>query len=246
MNTNRKPASGDFGRLYVVPSLLGVTPPQEVLPQRTIDIARRLTHFIVETPKLARQFLKTLAPELPLQALALAELNEHTSVNRVDALLAPALAGHDLGLICDAGCPGIADPGAWVVAAAHRAGVTVVPLVGPCAVLLALMASGMNGQAFAFHGYLPAKPGLRERALRALDDAATRSSATQLFIETPYRNEALVDAVLSTCRAESRLCVAVDLTLPTEGIVSRSVASWRTLRRPTFARRPAIFLLGRD
>jgi 16S rRNA (cytidine1402-2'-O)-methyltransferase len=237
---------GAFGRLYLIPNLLGVTPPQAVLPERTIAIARGLTHFVVETPKVARQFLKTLAPERALQTLALTELNEHTPAHLVDALLAPALAGHDLGLLSDAGCPGVADPGAALVAAAHRAGVDVVPLVGPSAVLLALMASGMNGQAFAFHGYLPAKAEGRERALRALDDALTRSGATQLFIETPYRNEALLAAVLASCRAETRLCVAIDLSLPSEQIVSCSVDSWRKLRRPVLARRPAIFLLGKD
>jgi 16S rRNA (cytidine1402-2'-O)-methyltransferase len=237
---------GASGRLYLVPNLLGVTPPQAVLPERTIAIARSLSHFVVETPKIARQFLKALAPERALQSLSLSELNEHTPAERVDALLAPALAGHDLGLLSDAGCPGVADPGAGLVAAAHRAGVRVVPLVGPSAVLLALMASGMNGQAFAFHGYLPAKPGLRERALRALDDAIARSGATQLCIETPYRNEALVAAVLASCRAGTRLCVAIDLSLPSEQIVSCSIAAWRKLSRPALARRPAIFLLGRD
>jgi len=246
VSADRHRAPGPPGRLYLIPSLLGATSLDAVLPQRTVDIARRLTHFVVETPKVARQFLKALASERPVQSLSLSELSEHTPANRVDALLAPALEGHDLGLITDAGCPGVADPGAVLVAAAHRAGVRVVPLVGPCAVLLALMASGMNGQAFAFHGYLPAKPGLRERALRALDDAVARSGATQLFIETPYRNEALVAAVLSTCRPETRLCIAIDLSLPSEEIVSCRVGSWRGLQPPVLARRPAIFLLGRD
>lgn len=246
MSADRQAQAGVSGRLYVVPNLLGVTPPQAVLPERTIEIARSLAHFVVETPKAARQFLKTLAPDRPLQSLALSELNEHTPAHRVEALLAPALAGHDLGLLSDAGCPGVADPGAALVAAAHRAGVRVVPLVGPSAVLLALMASGMNGQAFAFHGYLPAKPGLRERALRALDAALARNGATQLFIETPYRNEALLAAILSSCRAETRLCVAIDLSLSSEQIVSHAIASWRKLRRPVLARRPAIFLLGND
>src|SRR2546428_1217517 len=145
------------GRLYVIPSLLGIVPPEAVLPRRTIDIARGLAHFVVETPKAARQFLKTLSPDRPLQSIALGELNEHTPADRVVELLSPALNGHDLGLVSDAGCPGVADPGAALVAAAHRHGISVVPLVGPSAVLLPLMASGMNGQSFAFHGYLPAK-----------------------------------------------------------------------------------------
>jgi 16S rRNA (cytidine1402-2'-O)-methyltransferase len=244
MSTDRPSALG-AGRLYLIPNLLGLMPPQEVLPQRTLAIARGLTHFVVETPKAARVFLKALAPDRPLQSLALYELSEHTPPHSVEAMLAPALCGHGLGLLSDAGCPAIADPGALLVAAAHRAGVGVVPLVGPSAVLLALMASGMNGQAFAFHGYLPVKSAARIHALRALDDVAARSGATQLFIETPYRNEALFAAVLSSCRPESRFCVAIDLTLPSEEIASCSIASWRERRPPALAGRPAIFLLGR-
>jgi len=246
VSADQRAAPARPGRLYLIPSLLGASAPQAVLPQQGIDVARRLTHFVVETPKLARQFLKALAPERPLQSLLFSELNEHTPAERIEALLAPALQGHDLGLLTDAGCPGVADPGAELVAAAHRAGVRVVPLVGPSALLLALMGSGLNGQAFAFHGYLPAKTGLRERALRALDDAVARSGVTQLFIETPYRNEALLAAVLSTCRPATRLCVAIDLSLPSEEIVSRRVGSWRELPPPVLLRRPAIFLLGRD
>ena len=233
------------GRLYLVPNLLGVLPPEAVLPQRTIAIARALGHFVVETPKIARQFLKTLGPTRALREIAMAELNEHTPAARICALLEPALAGHDLGLLSDAGCPGVADPGAALVAAAHRAGVPVVPLVGPSAVLLALMASGMNGQAFAFHGYLPAKPAARAAALRALDAEVARTGATQLFIETPYRNEAMVDAVLSACAPSRQFCVAAELTLANEQIVSRSVGEWSTMPRPALAGRPAMFLLGR-
>jgi 16S rRNA (cytidine1402-2'-O)-methyltransferase len=234
------------GRLYLVPNLLGVVPPATVLPQRTIDVARSLTHFVVETPKAARQFLKTLGPDQPLQALQISELNEHTPPGRIDSLLAPARAGEDLGLLSDAGCPAVADPGAALVAAAHRAGVPVVPLVGPSAVLLALMASGMNGQVFAFHGYLPSKPAPRSVALKTLDQALTRTGATQLFIETPYRNEAMVDAVIETCSPATRFCVAIDLTLPSELIVSREIAAWRSEVRPALANRPAMFLLGKS
>jgi len=246
VSAGRQVAAGSLGRLYVIPSLLGPTETHAVLPEHTLDIARRLTHFVVETPKDARQFLKAIAPQRPLQALELAEFNEHTPMKHIEALLAPVFAGHDLGLLADAGCPGVADPGAGLVAAAHRAGVRVVPLVGPSSVLLALMASGLNGQAFVFHGYLPAKPGPREQALRALDDALRRSGATHVFIETPYRNEALLATVLSTCRPELRLCVAIDLSLPSEEIVSRRIATWREIKPADLARRPAIFLLGRD
>ena len=235
---------GAPGRLYLVPNLLGFVPPEAVLPQRTIAIARALGHFVVETPKIARQFLKTLGPSRPLREIAMAELNEHTPAASIDALLDPAFAGHDLGLLSDAGCPGVADPGALLVAAAHRANLPVVPLVGPSAVLLALMASGMNGQAFVFHGYLPAKAAARDAALKALDAAVARTGVTQLFIETPYRNEAMVDAVLSACAPSRHFCVAAELTSANEQIVSRSVAEWRRMPRPALAGRPAMFLLG--
>jgi 16S rRNA (cytidine1402-2'-O)-methyltransferase len=234
------------GRLYLVPNLLGIVPPASVLPQRTIDVARKLRHFVVETPKAARQFLKTLGTDQALQALDLSVLNEHTPSDRIGALLAPAIAGEDLGLLSDAGCPGVADPGAALVAAAHRGGVPVIPLVGPSAVLLALMASGMNGQTFAFHGYLPAKPPARAAALKTLDQAIARAGATQLFIETPYRNEAMIDAVIASCSPTIRFCVAADLTLPSELIVSRTIGAWRKEAHPALAKRPSMFLLGRD
>ena len=232
------------GRLFLVPNLLGVVPPAEVLPQRTIDIARALKHFVVETPKAARQFVKSLQSEQPIQSIDFATLDVNTLPNRVPQLLQPALNGEDLGLLSDAGCPGVADPGALLVAAAHRAGVRVVPLVGPSAVLLALMAAGMNGQQFAFHGYLPVAQEARIKALMALDDAVARSGVTQIYIETPYRNGALLAATLAACRATTELCVAADLTLPTEQVIRRPIAQWRDSARTELSRRPAIFLLG--
>jgi 16S rRNA (cytidine1402-2'-O)-methyltransferase len=234
------------GRLYVIPSTLGLVPPAAVLPERTLATARGLGHFVAETPKAARQFIKALDPTRPLQAIAIAEFSEHTPPERAAALLAPALAGHDIGLVSDAGCPAIADPGALLVAAAHRAGIVVVPLPGPSAIVLALMASGLNGQAFAFHGYLPVKSDERTAAIRALDDVVTRTGATQIFIETPYRNDAMVEALLAACRASTRLCVAVDLTLGSEQVLSRTIGAWRKAPRPSLAKRPAVFLLGGD
>jgi 16S rRNA (cytidine1402-2'-O)-methyltransferase len=234
------------GRLYVIPNTLGDVAPASVLPQRTLDVARGLTHFVAETPKLARQFLKCVGTRYALLSIAIEELSEHTPPQRVAALLAPTSAGHDLGLVSDAGCPGIADPGALLVAAAHRAGVSVAPLPGTSAIVLALMASGLDGQHFAFHGYLPVKPDARLAAIKALDAAVARTGATQLFIETPYRNEALLAALLATCKAQTRLCVAMDLTLDAETVLSLRVSAWRTLRHPPLARRPAVFLLGRD
>jgi 16S rRNA (cytidine1402-2'-O)-methyltransferase len=232
------------GRLYLVPNLLGVVPPAEVLPQRTIDVARALKHFVVETPKAARQFIKSLGSEQPIQSIDFATLDVNTLPNRVPQLLQPALNGEDLGLLSDAGCPGVADPGALLVAAAHRAGVRVVPLVGPSAVLLALMAAGMNGQQFAFHGYLPVAPEARIKALKALDEAVARSGVTQIYIETPYRNHAMLAATLAACRATTELCVAADLTLPTEQVIRRPIAQWRDTAHTELSRRPAIFLLG--
>lgn len=232
------------GRLFLVPNLLGVVPPAEVLPQRTIDVARALKHFVVETPKAARQFIKSLQSEQPIQSIDFATLDVNTLPKRVPQLLQPALDGEDLGLLSDAGCPGVADPGALLVAAAHCAGVRVVPLVGPSAVLLALMAAGMNGQQFAFHGYLPVAPEARVKALKALDDAVARSGVTQIYIETPYRNDALLAATLAACRATTELCVAADLTLPTEQVIRRPIAQWRDSARTELSRRPAIFLLG--
>jgi 16S rRNA (cytidine1402-2'-O)-methyltransferase len=241
-----KAGRAEAGKLYLLPNLLGAVEPASVLPARTLAVARRLRHFVVETPKAARAFVKSLPSEHALQDIAIAELNEHTPARDVAALLAPVLAGEDVALLTDAGCPGVADPGAPLVAAAHRAGVTVVPLVGPSALLLALMASGMNGQNFVFHGYLPVPAEARAAALRALDAAAAGSGATQLFIETPYRNEAIAAAVLAVCRPRTLFCVAVDLTLPSEQIVRRTVEEWRTAPTLRLSGRPAMFLLGRD
>jgi 16S rRNA (cytidine1402-2'-O)-methyltransferase len=233
------------GRLYLVPNLLGVVPPSEVLPERTIEIARALGHFVVETPKAARQFIKSLRSERPIQSIDFATLDVNTRPEHVPRLLEPAInGGEDLGLLSDAGCPGVADPGALLVAAAHRAGLRVVPLVGPSAVLLALMAAGMNGQQFAFHGYLPVAAEARIKALKALDEAVARGGATQIYIETPYRNDAMLAATLAACRGTTELCVAADLTLPTEQVIRQSVAQWRIATHTELGRRPAIFLLG--
>ncbi len=231
------------GTLYLVPNLLGLVPPEHVLPARTIAIARRLGHFIVENAKPARAFLKSIDPALPLREIAMAEIGADPSAAYVGELLSPARAGNDLGLLSDAGCPAVADPGARVVAAAHRERIAVVPLVGPSSVLLALMASGMNGQGFVFHGYLPVKPPARAEALRALEADSRRTGHAQLFIETPYRNEALLAAIVATCRPSTRLCVAADLTLASETVDSRAVSEWKERDFARYAKRPAIFIL---
>jgi 16S rRNA (cytidine1402-2'-O)-methyltransferase len=231
------------GRLFLVPNLLGQVPPENVLPARTIGIARGLAHFVVENAKPARQFLKSLSPALPLPAIAITEIGAASTPQQCALLLAPARAGHDLGLLSDAGCPGVADPGALLVAAAHREGIAVVPLVGPSAILLALMASGMNGQGFAFHGYLPVKAEARAEALRGLEAESRRNGYAQLFIETPYRNVALLETVVATCRPATRLCIAADLTLATESVASRRIAEWRGDDFTRYAKRPALFVL---
>jgi 16S rRNA (cytidine1402-2'-O)-methyltransferase len=234
------------GRLYVIPNTLGGVAPGAVLPERTLEVARRLTHYVAETPKLARAFLKSIDASHAIQSIRIEEMSEHTPPEDVARLLAPAIGGDDMGLVSDAGCPGVADPGALLVAAAHDAGVIVVPLAGPSAILLALMASGMDGQRFVFHGYLPAKIDARAAAIRALDAATARDGATQIFIETPYRNDVMLSALLEHASPRSRLCVAADLTTPTELVRSERVEQWRRRAPLDLARRPAVFLLGRD
>jgi len=231
------------GAVYLVPNLLGVATPESALPARTLDVARRLRHWRVETPKSARAFLKTLALATPIATLDVVALPESPTAADCHELLAPALAGDDVGVLSDAGCPGVADPGASVVAAAHAAGLRVVPLVGPSAILLALMASGMDGQRFAFHGYLPVKPEARAAALRALEQDSRRERRAHLFIETPYRNVALLQALATTLAPATQVCIAVDLTLDTETIERRSAREWRSADKARFDKRPAVFVL---
>jgi 16S rRNA (cytidine1402-2'-O)-methyltransferase len=231
------------GTLYLVPNLLGVVTPDAVLPARTIAVARQLSHWIVETPKAARAFLKSLDVPRPIGELAIAALAPDRGADDVRKALAVLSAGHDIGLLSDAGCPGVADPGAALVAAAHENGTRVVPLVGPSAILLALMASGMNGQHFCFHGYLPVKPEARVDALRSLEQQSRARRRTELFIETPYRNAALLGAMAQALAPRTRVCVAADLTLATETIQCRTASQWRADDGGRFERRPAIFLL---
>lgn len=232
-----------YGTLYLLPCTLGDTPAEQVLPQHVIHLARTLTHFVVEQPKTARQFLSALKPDHPIQSLHFASLNEHTLAKDLDALLQPLLAGHDVGIISEAGCPGIADPGADLVALAHHKGIRVVPLVGPSSILLALMASGLNGQCFAFHGYLPIEEAERKKTLLALEVESAKRKQTQMFIETPYRNEKLFQALLANCRPNTRLCVATDITLASEQITTRTIAQWKHQAAPALNKRPSLFLL---
>ncbi len=233
------------GTLYLIPTPLGDTPLEWVLPEQTRRIAASLSTFIVERPKTARRFLKRLPTQLPLQQLKFFALDEHTRPEERYALLQPLLAGRDVGLLSEAGCPAVADPGADLVRMAHAHGVQVRPLVGPSAILLALMGSGLIGQRFTFHGYLPAKPEARTRALRDLEQQAEATDAAQIFIETPYRNQALLRAILTTCRHDTWLCLACDLTLERERLITKPVADWRDLP-PELDHRPCVFLLWRQ
>ncbi len=231
------------GTLYLVPNLLGAVPPAEVLPLRTLAIARGLTHWVVETPKAARAFIKTLDPPQPIAALDMRALGSSPTAAHLTTLLTALHDGVDVGLLSDAGCPGIADPGAALVAAAHGKGLRVVPLVGPSAILLALMASGMNGQSFAFHGYLPVNAEERAAALQRLERASRAQAQAQIFIETPYRNVTMLGAMAQSLSPETVVCVAADLTLPSETIVRTSAREWQRRDHAVFAKRPALFIL---
>jgi len=231
------------GRLYLIPVPLGTSPVAEVLPVSVIGHARRLKHFVAENAKSARAFLKSLPTDTPLQLIDIRELNEHTSQDAIPGLLAPLLAGHDVGLISEAGCPAVADPGAALVARAHESGITVLPLVGPSSLLLALMGSGLSGQSFAFNGYLPAKEDQRRKRILELELDSRRQQRTQLFIETPYRNRQMFQALLSTCAPQTRIAIATDLTLSSEHIMTKRVADWRRQDMPDIEKRPTVFLL---
>jgi 16S rRNA (cytidine1402-2'-O)-methyltransferase len=231
------------GALYLVPNLLGTVAPGAVLPARTIAVARGIAHWIVETPKAARAFLSTLEMPVPIAQLSMTALAETASDAELEALLAPARDGHAVGLLSDAGAPAVADPGARVVAVAHRMGIRVVPLVGPSSILLALMASGMNGQQFAFHGYLPQRPDARAAALGRLEAESRTHARAQAFIETPYRNIAMLESIARTLAPTTRVCVAVDLTLTSESVITLPVSVWRGRDFAGYAKRPAMFVL---
>jgi 16S rRNA (cytidine1402-2'-O)-methyltransferase len=231
------------GRLYLVPAWLSEdTPPADVVPAAVLARIHALDAFVAEDAKSARRYLAACGHPKPMREIDIAELNEHTPREAVASLLEPALAGRDLGVLSEAGVPAVADPGAALVAAAHAKGVPVVPLVGPSSVLLALMASGLDGQRFRFVGYLPAESAARRAALVELERQSARDRETQVFIETPYRNDALLADVLQACRGETRLAVALELTSPRESVRMNAIEAWRQRHDP-IGKRPAIFLL---
>ena len=227
--------------LYAIPTPLGGS-PEASLPASTLQRVRDLKDFVVEEPKSARAFLS--AAGCKVRELNLTELSEHTAAAAVPALLQPLREGRPLGLLSEAGCPAIADPGAALVEAAHAEGFRVVPLVGPSSITLALMASGLEGQRFAFCGYLPRDAAERKRRIKELETRSRREQETEIFIETPYRNDALLAALVDACAPTTRLCVAADLTLDAESVKTGKIAEWR--RAPAIGKRPAVFLLLAD
>ena len=236
--------AGPPGVLYLIPVTLGGDDSVAVLSGGTLGALQKIRYFIAENPKTARRFLKSAGYPHSLLDAEFRVLDEHTRDAEIPNLLAPVLEGSNCGLLSEAGCPAIADPGATLVRLAHARNIRVVPLVGPSAILLALMASGMNGQRFAFHGYLPIETEKRRQKVREIEDAALAQNATQIFIEAPYRNQALLRALLDTCRPTTLLCLATDITLPTESLRTQSIAAWKK-KPPDINRRPTVFLLYR-
>ena len=234
------------GTLYLIPCPISdETAPWDVLPASNRAVMDSLDYFIVENTRTARRFLSKAGVTRPIDELEFRELNEHTVAEReVGELVKPLLAGRSAGVISEAGVPGVADPGAAVVAECHRCGIRVVPLVGPSSILLALMASGLNGQSFAFNGYLPVKPPERVQAIRRFERRAHAEGQSQLFIEAPYRNVKLMEQLLQTLAPETRLTVAMDITAPGEFIRTLRVREWRAAELPAMNKRPAIFIIG--
>lgn len=230
------------GRVILFPSLLAPVAPAEVLPQKNIELLRTVRYFVVEELRTARRFLKACDRSIDIDSLTFSVLNEHTPAGEVATMLAPALDGFDIGVISEAGCPAVADPGADLVAAAQRAGVEVVPLIGPSSILLGLMASGFNGQCFTFRGYLPVEGRARTEALRHMEREIRTRNCTQIFIETPYRNRRLLDELCAGLPGNMRLCIGLNITAHDQNIRTLTLAEWKKLN-PELGKTPAIFLL---
>ncbi|WP_430816083.1 SAM-dependent methyltransferase [Carboxylicivirga sp. RSCT41] len=230
------------GKLYLIPNTLGESPIERNLPAETIEIIRSIKHFVVENVRSARRFLKKVDKAIEIDDLTFYVLDKHTNPNDIPGFLKPCHDGNKLGLLSEAGCPGVADPGADVVKLAHEKKIQTIPLVGPSSILLSVMASGLNGQSFAFNGYIPLKKGEVGKHIKHLEDRSIREKQTQLFIEAPYRNMKVLQEILSACRPQTRLCIACDITLETEFIQTKTIAQWKS-KLPEINKRPAIFLI---
>ena len=228
--------------LYLIPVFLGDTTTERVLPSYNKEIILGIRHFIVEDVRSARRFLKTVDKEINIDELQFFPLNKHTSPQDISGYLKPLEEGNPMGVISEAGCPAVADPGADVVAIAQRKNLSVVPLVGPSSIILSVMASGFNGQSFAFNGYLPIEPAERAKKLKILEQRASTEHQTQIFIETPYRNNKMVEDILKNCRPQTRLCIAANITCEDEYIKTKTLKEWKG-KVPDLSKIPCIFLL---
>lgn len=229
------------GRIYLIPVTLGGDDYASVIPEKTLEITRRLRHFVVEDVRSARRFLRLIDKGFPIDSTVFYELNEHTPAAEVSSFLQPVLNGSDIGLMSEAGLPGIADPGAMLTAIAHRKRITITPLSGPSSIIMALISSGLNGQNFCFNGYLPVKPGERASKLKEIERRAHEGYA-QIFMETPYRNQKMVETILSVCGNETMLCIAADITLSTESIKTMKITEWKK-EIPDLKERLVVFVL---
>lgn len=230
------------GSLWLIPSPLGENAPEEVIPEPVLQSLRHFTTFVVEEVRTARRYLSRAGLKGKIQELRFHELNEHTGREQIESYLELFNDGNDVVLISEAGLPAVADPGAQLVALAHRHGIRVIPAVGPSSLMLALMASGLNGQSFAFCGYLPAKSEERKNRLRAIEKLSASSGQSQIFIETPYRNGQMLADIISVCRPDTRLCIAADITLPDEFIRTMTISEWKK-EKPEIGKRPCVFIL---
>lgn len=229
--------------LYLIPVTLGDTPVQQVLPEYNKEVITNIKHFIVEEVRTARRFLKQVDKSINIDELTFYPMGKHADNSLFSKYLEPLRKGEAIGVISEAGCPAVADPGSDVVAVAQREGLRVIPLVGPSSIILAVMGSGFNGQSFAFHGYLPIDPGARTKKIKQLESLTVSESQTQLFIETPYRNAKMISELLRTCKPQTKLCIAAGLTTADEYLHTRTIAEWKRTKTPDLAKIPAIFVL---
>lgn len=235
-----------FGKLYLLPALLGATTAEQVIPEGTLEIVRTIRFFVVENVRTARRMLSKMHMPCPIDKLTFVELDKHNPQNPdLMTYLGPALDGNNIGLMSEAGTPCVADPGALIVELAHQAGIKVVPLTGPNAMILALMASGFNGQSFCFHGYLPIKNPERIQKIKSLEHQSLANDETEMFIETPFRNNAMIEELVKNCHPNTMLCVASNITMEDETIVSKPISEWKKMRYD-WNKKPAVFLIYCD
>lgn len=235
-----------FGTLYLIPVTLGADNISKILPTEVVAIAQKLENFVVENEKTARHFLSTIKTNKPVRELQLNTLNEQTTDQELPGLLKPLLAGIDIGLMSEAGCPGVADPGAKLAQLAHEKGIRVAPLVGPSSILLGLMASGLNGQRFTFLGYIQSEKSARIQRIKEIEKNSARNNETQIFIETPYRNQHLFEDILAHSHENTKLCIACNISLDDELIITKSIADWKKMQKselPDLHKKPTIFLI---